>query len=74
MKQENNSRRNFIKQAGLGLSAAFFTPYLFSCETNKSGNSPFHNLGIQLYSLRDLLAEDPIKTLETVAKIGYKHV
>ena len=74
MKQADNSRRNFLKQAGLGLSAAFFTPYLFSCESNKSGNSPFHHLGIQLYSLRDLLAEDPVKTLETVAKIGYKHV
>ncbi len=69
-----NSRRKFLKQAGLGLSAAFLSPYLFSCEAGKAGSGPFHNLGIQLFSLRDLLAEDPTKTLEMVGKIGYKHV
>lgn len=69
-----NSRRTFLKQAGLGLSAAFLSPYLSSCQGNHTGTSPFHNLGIQLYSIRDLVNEDPIKTLSTVAKIGYKHV
>lgn len=69
-----NSRRTFLKQAGLGLSAAFLTPYLSSCQGSHSGTSPFHNIGIQLYSIRDLVNEDPIKTLNTVAKIGYKHV
>lgn len=69
-----NSRRKFIKQAGLGLSAAFLSPYISSCQGGKSGNSPFHNIGIQLYSIRDLVNEDPIATLSTVAKIGYKHV
>ena len=56
-----NSRRKFLKQAGLGLSAAFLTPYLNSCQS-KVGNSPFHNLGL------------PIETLKAVSKIGYKHV
>src|SRR5690606_34071843 len=28
----------------------------------------------QLYSIRDLINEDPINTIRTVAKIGYKHV
>ncbi|QBQ40084.1 sugar phosphate isomerase/epimerase family protein [Sphingobacterium psychroaquaticum] len=74
MQQENPSRRRFLKQAGLGLSAALVSPYFFSCETKKVGTTPFHNLGIQLYSIRDLIAQDPVKTLETVAKIGYKHV
>ncbi len=69
-----NSRRRFLKQAGLGVSATFLSPYLFSCQGDKSGNSPFHNLGLQLYSIRDLVNEDPIKTISTVAKIGYKHV
>lgn len=69
-----NSRRKFLKTAGLGVSAAFLSPYLFSCQPSMSGDSPFHNIGIQLFSLRDLMTEDPIKTLETVAKIGYKHV
>src|SRR5690606_33539347 len=69
-----SNRRRFLKQAGLGLSAAFLSPYLFSCQGDKLGNSPFHNLGLQLYSIRDLVNEDPIKTISTVAKIGYKHV
>ncbi|NQD70037.1 sugar phosphate isomerase/epimerase [Sphingobacterium shayense] len=68
-----NSRRNFLKQAGLGLSAAFLTPYLNSCQS-KLGNSPFHNLGLQLYSIRDLVNTDPIETIKTVSTIGYKHV
>ncbi|WP_437920853.1 sugar phosphate isomerase/epimerase family protein [Sphingobacterium sp. LRF_L2] len=69
-----NNRRKFIKQAGMGLSAAFLSPYLFSCDGKKTGTGPFHNIGIQLYSIRDLISVDPVKTLETVAKIGYKHV
>lgn len=69
-----NSRRTFLKQTGLGLSAAFLSPYLSSCQGNHRGASPFHHLGIQLYSIRDLINADPIKTLSTVAKIGYKHV
>ncbi len=69
-----HSRRTFLKQAGLGLSATLLSSYLFSCDDRKSGNTPFHHLGLQLFSLRDLLEQDPVKTLETVAKIGYSHV
>lgn len=69
-----HTRRNFLKQAGLGLSAAFLSPYLFSCQNELSKRGPFHNLGLQLYSIRDLINEDPITTINTVAKIGYQHV
>lgn len=69
-----NGRRAFLRQASLGLSAAFLSPYLLSCDGSSKGNSPFHNIGLQLYTLRDLLLEDPIKTIETVGKIGYSHV
>ena len=31
-------------------------------------------MGLQLYTLRDMLDQDPTETLKTVAKIGYKHV
>jgi len=71
----NNSRRNFIKQAGLGITAACISPSLFSCVTNnKKGNSPFENIGIQLFTLRNELAKNPIETLKKVAQIGYGHV
>ncbi|GHE23652.1 sugar phosphate isomerase/epimerase family protein [Sphingobacterium griseoflavum] len=69
-----HSRRKFLKQAGLGVSAAFLSRYLYSCGAEALGSGPFHNIGIQLFSIRDLIAEDPVKTLETVGKIGYKHV
>lgn len=69
-----NNRRTFLKQAGLGLSAAFLSPYLSSCEGDSTGGSPFHRVGLHLYTIRDLIHEDPISTLSTVAKIGYKHV
>ncbi|MGE8380259.1 MAG: sugar phosphate isomerase/epimerase, partial [Sphingobacterium sp.] len=72
----NNSRRQFLKQAGIGLSAAYLMPNLISCQ-NKTGavsDNPLQNIGVQLYSIRDLMDKDPKGSLEQVAKIGYKHV
>jgi sugar phosphate isomerase/epimerase len=50
------------------LIAASLVP--FSC--NKSNVKK--NIGIQLYSLRDSMATNPVKTIEQVAKIGYAFV
>ena len=74
----NSNRRNFLKQAGLGLSAAYLMPsFLTSCNNKKAipnSDNPFANLGVQLYSIRDLMDKDPIGSLKQVAEIGYKHV
>lgn len=73
----SNSRRNFIKKAGIGFAGALVgSSYLTSCQylTTSKGSGPFAQVGLQLYTLRDLLAEDPKLTIETVAKIGYSHV
>lgn len=73
----NNNRRQFIKQAGLGLLSAYAgSSFLASCasNTNSKGNGPFAKIGLQIYSVRDLLFQDPKLTLETVAKIGYSHI
>jgi sugar phosphate isomerase/epimerase len=72
----DKSRRDFIKKTGIGLTSAFIGTQLLSACTNKSktGDSPFHNIGLQLFTLRDLIEEDPKLVLKTVAKIGYKHV
>src|SRR5690606_35860791 len=68
-------RRKFLKRASLGLSAAFLSPYIFSsCEKKPSQQSPFHNVGLQLYTVRDLLVKDPTATLNSISKIGYNHV
>lgn len=63
-----------MKQSGLALSAAFISPYFIACDSQQLATGPFQNLGLQLFTLRDLIAQDPSNTLATVAKIGYKHV
>jgi len=69
------SRRNFIKLAGLGLVGGLVAPNLISCNSIKSNTgSPLKNIGLQLFTLRDLLLQDPKEVLKSVAKIGYSHV
>lgn len=70
------TRRNFIKTTSLGLAGAYFgSSLLSSCkQTSLNKEGPFANIGLQIYSLRDLLVQDPKLTLETVAKIGYSHI
>lgn len=71
-----NNRRQFIKQASIGLLGAYAgSSFLSSCTTNAlKANGPFANIGLQIYSVRDLLFKDPKVTLETVANIGYSHI
>ncbi len=71
------SRRGFIKNTGLGLIGTWIgSSFLASCDnlTKAKGTGPFAHIGLQLYTLRDLLSQDTKSTLETVAKIGYGHV
>lgn len=68
------NRRHFLKQTGVGFAAAVVSPYLLSCGEGEVEGSPFKNIGIQLYTLRDPLGQDPKSLLQQVAKIGYKHV
>lgn len=72
-----NSRRQFIKNAGMGILGAYVgSSFLSACSnpSTSTSNGPFANIGLQIYSLRDLLIKDPKLTLETVAKIGYSHI
>lgn len=70
------TRRNFIKSTSLGLAGAYFGSSFFTACTQSvpKGEGPFADIGLQIYSLRDLLSQDPKLTLETVAKIGYSHI
>ena len=72
-----NSRRQFLKQAGMGAIGAYLgSSLLSSCNpANKitTAEGPIKNIGLQMYSLRDLLAQDAKLTIETIAKIGYTH-
>jgi sugar phosphate isomerase/epimerase len=44
------------------------------CAQGRMLTSKSHAIGIQLYTLRDLFAADPLGTLEKVAAIGYREV
>src|SRR4051812_2572866 len=61
------TRRSFIK-SGTALSAGFFiAPSLLSpTKTNY--------IGLQLYTVRDAMQQDPAGTLAKVASIGYNSV
>lgn len=73
-----NSRRKFLKQVGIGaLSAYVGSSLLSACDSGTkvaSATGPIKNIGLQIFSLRDLLFQDPKLTLETVGKIGYSHI
>ncbi|UKT62566.1 sugar phosphate isomerase/epimerase family protein [Pedobacter mucosus] len=62
-----NSRRTFIKQAGIAASAALLIPSFAFDKATK-------NVGLQLYTLRELLPKDVKGVIEKVANAGYKEV
>ncbi|MDN3586860.1 sugar phosphate isomerase/epimerase [Pedobacter aquatilis] len=62
-----NSRRTFIKQAGLAAGAALLLPSFAFDKATK-------NVGLQLYSLRKELPSDVKGVIEKVAQAGYKEV
>lgn len=70
------NRRQFLKHSSLGILGAYASTFLSSCTSTHivKGTGPFADIGLQIYSLRDLLFKDPKLTLETVAKIGYSHI
>jgi len=69
------SRRNFLKLASMGLVGGLVAPHLISCDSlNKKSGSPLKNIGLQLFTLRELLAQNPQEVLKSVAKVGYTHV
>jgi sugar phosphate isomerase/epimerase len=61
------SRRVFLKSAS-ALSAAVFI------KGPLTAFKPAPLIGLQLYTVRDAMQQDPVKTIEQVAKIGYNSV
>ena len=62
-----NSRRTFIKQAGIAAAAGLVLPSFACVKSSKV-------VGLQLYSLRELLPQDPRGVIAKVAAAGYKEV
>ena len=59
--------RRSLMGAGLGLGAAALLP-------GTAQAAQLGRIGLQLYTVRELFAADPVKTLEAVARIGYREV
>ncbi|HKG05450.1 MAG TPA: sugar phosphate isomerase/epimerase [Pedobacter sp.] len=65
-----NSRRIFIKQAAVAAAGAALIPG-FACSPAAAASK---TVGLQLYTLRELLPKDVKGVIEKVAKAGYKEV
>jgi len=69
MKQRALSRRSFLQRACFW-GAASLVPVKFSF----SSSDLTERLGLQLYTVRDVLVEKPQETLETIRNAGYQQV
>ncbi len=71
--RELNRRTFLFELAAVGLGTSALT----SCMSmfKRGGGSPFeHHIGLQLYTVRDLLEKDFEGTIERVAQIGYTNL
>lgn len=64
------SRRRFIQQSTMAIAGVA----LLSNKIWAATNAANHILGIQLYTVRDDMKNDPAGTLKQLAAMGYKHV
>jgi sugar phosphate isomerase/epimerase len=69
------SRRDFIKRASLLIAGGVAGPQLFSACGGGKPAKPSKYIGLQLYSLRDVIRDEGIKkVLEAVAAMGYTNL
>lgn len=61
------TRRDFMKKSSLAGAAAVLPLSSFA-----SSKPPKFKMGLQLFTIRDALAKDPLATLKTVAALGYQ--
>jgi sugar phosphate isomerase/epimerase len=67
-------RREFIKATGVISSGVLLGQLLPSCGTATASNDISKNFGLHLYTLRDVMPDDPKGVLKQVASFGYKQI
>jgi len=69
----NSSRRSFLKTSGCLATGVVLsgTSLLSSCNSARQETMPF---GLQLYTLRDVIADNPRDVIRQVAGFGYKQI
>jgi len=63
-------RRDFLKKSGLLTASALSANSLYSLAS--APEKVINPFGVQLYSVRDILPQDPKGVMEKLAKMGYK--
>ncbi|MEX0685717.1 MAG: sugar phosphate isomerase/epimerase [Balneolales bacterium] len=66
------NRRSFLKTTTAAVGGVVFTGQ--GCSSGSNSGRYINPIGLQLYSIRSLMAEDFEGTIERVAEIGYKEV
>src|SRR5699024_5591460 len=65
------SRRNFLKTSSLTLAGTAFFPKGLLASSVKTAKG---KVGLQLYTVRDDMMEDPKRTLEALAEMGFTYL
>src|SRR5690606_29363016 len=72
------SRKNFLKQSAFLAAGVLIAPSCMTGSTTSDTvtdeNAPDTNIGLQLYSLREIIGQDVPGVIGKVAAIGYKDV
>lgn len=81
MKSGSIDRKRFLQAAGLGLLAGCAgersrsgEPGGEPAEARAALDPPLERIGVQLYTVRSLMAEDVAATLDAMAAVGYREV
>lgn len=82
MRSGSIDRKRFLQAAGLGLFAGCAgersqggaEPDSESAEARAALDPPIDRIGVQLYTVRSLMAEDVAATLDAMAAVGYREV
>jgi len=67
-------RREFIKTTAAATTGLLLSSYLPSCKSASISKDVRENFGLQLYTLRDVLPNNPKDVLTQVASFGYKQI
>src|SRR6187402_2058904 len=69
------TRREFLYDATVASAAAMAASHVGSLAAAQAGESPWRSrIGLELYTVRDLMETDYVGVLEKVAAIGYKEI
>jgi sugar phosphate isomerase/epimerase len=67
-------RREFIKTTAVATAGMMLSSYLPGCKSASISKDVRDNFGLQLYTLRDVLPNNPKDVLTQVASYGYKQI